>query len=399
VAALPTLAVLLAPVWTRASAAARQAWAALLLLSAAISMSVVVVHRGELGWNFRDAQARWLEWLGPLVNLPRGWPSVFWVFPSIVPFFVVAGAWILVWVGLWFVARGRLGRTGDEATSARTAVVWWLAVGLMAAIQAGWWLHHVNGLDPARSQFGVLEAARRRGVAVDISAFHMLRSTEVLRAIVIRPEEPVKWPTPTALGRFAGAPPGRYRLRLALSEVRAGSLTIRSDRPFRFDRHFAVPAEIRPEVTFDLPGGAAELSIFADDMLRPVVQAIDVTPMELSPGPSYLEPGLRVPPVEAFFLDDHAEPSATGFTVRTGVPTRVALSTDPGAPGITVRLHNGAGLTFMTFNAERYQQSLTLQAGEERAIMLPVPDAIGVLRMQILASSNDGGGAVRIDLR
>ena len=114
-------------------------------------------------------------------------------------------------------------------------------------------------------------------------------TTEVLDALVIRPEEPGKWLRPAALGRFAGAPPGRYRLRLALSEARASSLRIRSERQFRFDRHFPVPAEIRPEVTFDLPGGAGELTIFATEMLLPVVQTIDLTPIELSPGPSYLQ--------------------------------------------------------------------------------------------------------------
>jgi hypothetical protein len=211
VVVLPTLAVFIASAWTRASPVERRAWLTLLLISASISAVLIGVDRGSLAWNFRDAQARWLEWLAPLVNLPRGSPSYFWVFPALMPFVFHVVLWIGIPVGLW-IAGSRLSRRHAWTdASCRLACAWWAALSLMAAVQAGWWMNRTNGLDPLRSQFAVLAGAADPGRNVfAIGPLSISRQRNAGRAMVLRPEE---------AGRYERFPPVSPSVWLGSTEL------------------------------------------------------------------------------------------------------------------------------------------------------------------------------------
>ena len=155
-AVLPLMAVPLASSWARATPAGKVVRTLLLLITLLISGMVIGIGRGELAWSGYDAQARWLEWLGPVVNLPRALPSFFWQLDPArrateVPFFVhlavcLAVVTAAVVIGRWWLGRRRAG------TSSAIVAFGAMPLVLAALVQAGWWLNRTNGLDPARSQ-------------------------------------------------------------------------------------------------------------------------------------------------------------------------------------------------------------------------------------------------------
>jgi hypothetical protein len=124
---------------------------ALLGVTVAIAVLDVAVGRGVLAWNDRDAHARLLDWLSPLVNLARGWPSFFWrLNPSQMssewPFVIHTGVSVVILVsGSGLVQRVMRRRPVDSALS-NTAIALWLLAGLMAVTEAGWLLNGVSGL-------------------------------------------------------------------------------------------------------------------------------------------------------------------------------------------------------------------------------------------------------------
>ncbi len=82
-------------------------------ITLALSFIVIGVDRAALAWNVRDSEARWLQWLGPVVNLRRGWPSFFWRLDpgkalSELPFLLHVLLWLLVgWVGWILIVQPR----------------------------------------------------------------------------------------------------------------------------------------------------------------------------------------------------------------------------------------------------------------------------------------------------
>src|SRR4030095_5798055 len=91
---------------------------------------------------------RWLDWVSPLVNLPRGWPSFFWKLDpprlsSEVPFLVHAGVSLGMFVAGGFILGLRSREGQQPATNVLVAL--WLLVSVMAVTEIGWLLNGVSG--------------------------------------------------------------------------------------------------------------------------------------------------------------------------------------------------------------------------------------------------------------
>ena len=150
--ALPLMAPALAVAFARSSPRARAGWLTLLAISVAITAVTVLVDRGALAWNPRDARARWLLWIAPMVDLPRAWPSFFW---RLDPFDLSTewpfAAHTALYVGIpamllsvmttiahrreWALARWQVG------------LAWWTIGSLVAIATIGWWLTGTSGID------------------------------------------------------------------------------------------------------------------------------------------------------------------------------------------------------------------------------------------------------------
>lgn len=233
-AMLPVLAIPLVSAWMRGDQFRRTAYCALVGVAMALSAVAIGVPRGATAWNDRDAQSRLLLWLGPVVNLRRGWPSFFW---TLDPDFLASGLsseWLFVgrvavflaaWMAVWFVVRWFGGRTKTDAVHRRAAAGIWLLGGVLLAVQAGWWANANPGLDAERAQSALLQAARSGRPIVGIYPGHLSRQAEGRGQLLIGTEEPgVIDPPPWFLG--SDLPAGDYQVTLRLDHAQVGTLLI-----------------------------------------------------------------------------------------------------------------------------------------------------------------------------
>jgi hypothetical protein len=278
-ATLPVFAVPLARYWNE-RADRRAALALALGITLALSFIVIGVDRAALAWNVRDSEARWLQWLGPVVNLRRGWPSFFWRLDpgkalSELPFLLHVVLWLLVaWFGWWAIVKRR------RPERVPLSVAWYILVTVSFGVGLGWPLTRGSSLDPARSQFALLAEIARGQSAFRLDAWSARRMTSLPGLMRISPEEAGPQGTrPWAM--WARVPPGDYQVHLSLTRPRAGQVRVM----FGSDAVSPQAIDLQPmsEQTFAIavPPGADRLSIELDDGLQGVARRIELEPVRL----------------------------------------------------------------------------------------------------------------------
>ena len=266
-AILPVAALPVAIAWHRSSGAARLLMMLALIWSAAVTAAVVVVDRGALLWSVRDGQAAWLNWLGPVVNLPRGWPSFFWeLTPGVVRTEWPFALHVMLWVGAIASAAAATTaicrRVGQPLVAPIAACG--LIVAAMTAIQGGWLLNRTAGLDPARSQLRAV-AAIARGDRLDaIGPLFVRRATA--SSMLIRAEEPPRFRPETPVAVFQRVAPGAYEVTVWLARPRSGELIVRDGA--REMRRFPLASLSEQTAVFSLPEGSETLVVDVDAGLR-----------------------------------------------------------------------------------------------------------------------------------
>lgn len=379
-AVLPLLAVPLAIAWQRATAAGRSMLLAVLAVTWLLSALVVGWDHGALGFNFRDGQAAWLEWLAPVVNLPRAWPSFFWTTQA--AFLAHAGVWVAIWtlsaVVCGWAARGVAGR-------AHVVRVWsavWLLLGLMVSAQAGWRLTGANGLDPARSQLAVHATT----APWQLGAFLIQRAR--FDTVMVAADQPPLSDRPSSVVMALGAvPAGRYAVRVQGDLDRPLGVTLRLGR----SRDPLATGVLHPGADWtadiDLPAGAAS---FLVDVDRP--EDAQRARAVLQPR----SPALTTPSTPArlfarrgddrvYFTDDGAFMEADGFWVRGGAATHVVWASGAAAAGRerSIALRNGGAANQVVVSVAGWSETVSLTPWEERAVTLPAADVLGAWRVTI----------------
>lgn len=278
-ATLPVFAVPLARYWNE-RADRRPALVLVLGITLALSLVVIGVDRAALAWNVRDAEARWLEWLGPAVNLRRGWPSFFWRLDpgkavSELPFLLHVVLWLVVaWIGWRLIVKPR--RTARVALG----VAWYVLVTVSVCVGLGWPLTRGSSLDPARAQFTVLtEMARGRSV-FRLDAWSVQRLPSPAGIMRITPEEAGPEGTrPWAM--WSRVPAGVYQVHLSLTRPRAGQVRVTFGSDAVSPQ--AIDLQAMSEQTFQIavPPGADHLSIELDDGMQGVMRRVELEPLKL----------------------------------------------------------------------------------------------------------------------
>ena len=384
---LPVFAVPLAIAWERTGALGRSMLAILLSVSLAITAVVLGIDRGALVSNVRGTAALWLDWLGPVVDLPRGWPSFFWRLSpgnvaTEIPFFAHLVGWFaaftVIGAAVW-VSR-RFSRVPD---SAPVAAALGIAIGLMAAIQAGWWLDGVGGANPLRSQLAILDASREGHSVVRIAPFALARVADLGGAIRIRPREGAP-PGSPVWATFTGLPAGTYELRVVANRPRQGELSMRIGRAPRPWRTLTVLPLSRQAFVASLPASVSALTIEPDSALTEAGGSVELVPLAIRKGATANALiVVRYGTTDVFFLDDAAFVEEEGFWVRGGRTAEIALSAGAGRASIPLVLGNGTSPNHVRLDADGAVQTLTLQPDERREVTLPVATGDGVVRLRV----------------
>ena len=278
-ATLPVFAVPLARYWSE-RADRRAALALALGITFALSLIVIGVDRAALAWNVRDSEARWLQWLGPVVNLRRGWPSFFWRLDpgkalSELPFLLHVVLWLVVaWVGwILIVKRQRLER-------APLSVAWYVLLAVSVGVGLGWPLTTGSSLDPARAQFAMLTEIAHGRSAFRVDAWSARRITSLAGLMRISPEEAGPQGTrPWAM--WSRVPPGDYQVHLGLTRPRGGQVRVTFGSDAVSPQTIDLRAMTEQTFAIAVPPGADQLSIELDDGLQSVARQIQLEPIRL----------------------------------------------------------------------------------------------------------------------
>ena len=384
---LPGFAIPLALAWNRAGVVVRAVFVTLLVLSIAITATVLGVGRGSLAWNVRGESALWLEWLGPVVDLARGSPSFFWrltpenLFTEI-PFFLHILGWFaagsVVAAAGWAIGRRfRSSRNGSPTTA------WSVALGFMAMQQVGWWLSGVPGPSPIRSQIAILDTQREGRQPVMIAPFSLGRAPDLAGMMRLSPSEAAR-PGASIWGTVQGLPAGTYELRVVTSRPRQGELMIRIGETTRPWRTLTVLPLSRQAFLISLPADVSSLTIQPDASLKQVGGNLELVPLMVRRGGTSHALGVvRYGTTDVFFLDQDAFPEEGGFWVQGGRTTEVVLAAGAGRATVPVLLRNGGSANNVRLQIDAEPQTVALQAGEERQVAVPVSGPDGVVRLRI----------------
>jgi len=387
-AAAPLLVVPLAVVWARSTPGGRTALLAVLMVSLGITAMVLITDRSAMAWNRRDAQAAWLEWLNPVVNLPRMWPSFFWNGEG--AFLRHAAALAGLMVALWAAIRLVLRRYAHDAAAARGVVTAAMLIGAMVVTEVGWTVTASAPLDPARAQLAV-HAASGSGSPVWQVGQGVRRWDAVTAPMRIRRDEAplVDRPSPVTLA-LANVPAGSYRLEVTSPQGLSGELSVRIGRSASPLRRFVLASSTSQSLPLSLPAGAAVLVVEAPNAdLARQWQATLLPVSHASPIGHFARAHTVYGDTEAFFLDEQVFVEADGFWVRGGRTAQVVLSRGDASAGRTrmLQLRNGGAANTVTIRSGAWQEVLSLSEWQERAVTLPAADASGAWPLVITSAS------------
>lgn len=382
---LPLVVPALAVSFARATARGRATWLALLAVTAAVAAVTVAVDRGALAWNPRDAQARWLDWLSPVVNLPRAWPSFFWrLDPADLstewPFAVHVACWIGAPAALGALIA-RLARRQDWTIARwRAALAWWMVASAMTAASIGWRLNGVSGVESTRAQLGVLAATGEAGQVWRVARWSVGR-TEVT-SVLLRPRSVGRVQGNQPWFAAADVPAGSYDLEIETDRAASGNVALMIGRAGLPVRYWALAPETRQVVTVDLPAGAARLSIQPDPTAEQSGGRVRLRPRTLAGGTTRFAWHVTVlGSTRTYFLDQEAFPDSEGFWVRGGRTTELVVTAD-GRSSVDLIVRGGPAVTDALIQAGSARADVSLPPGDERRLTYPIePD--GTLRLTI----------------
>jgi hypothetical protein len=383
-AAVPLLAVPLAVTWVRATTVGRAALLALLAISLAITTMVLAVDRGAMAWNPRHGQAAWLEWLSPVVNVPRMWPSFFWSGDA--GFLRHALVLVVIAALVWLVLRAADRRASDEPDTRRLVVAGCLLSVPMVLAPQGWWLTDAPALDPARAQLRI-HAAQGQGASVYQIGAGVGRWESARVPLQVHSDQGPLVDRPTSmLMTLVDVPAGAYTLRLSPAPPTTGEVTITIGRPPQPPIAVATGSETR----FTLPGGATVLTV--DAAAPEAARLLDAIVVPVSPAGATTGRArlfARFPNGEAFFQDDNVFAENEGFWVRGGRTAAVVL-TEPSRIAGRARsllLRNGGVPNKVTVRYGAWQEVVPLSAWQEQMLALPPSDAQGAWPLRITSAS------------
>ncbi len=396
--AVPILAIPCAVAWIRIrNRASRVMAAGALALTGFVSSVLVLTDGGRLAYNTRETTALWLDWASRLTPLAEGLPI--WYRGREGPFAVDLVVWAVALALAWWCARALAGLTALR-TRGRflTAVIAVHLTAAMIAVTAVWRLHGVDGVLAAPAALDILHgvATEPRTLALQIMPPRVLAPDRLLAMLWLEPA--VRRLPAAARGRtdptvavLPRIPAGRYRLR-----VEGGGpggwlmLGIGQDQFALRSEALTWPA---PPIEIEFPVDVRALIVRGDEDARRAVRRVVVEPLSIAPASARLTDlvarrAVRYEGVSVFFLDDRSFAEPDGFWVGGSRQSTFVLQADRPQPSIDLHLRNAPVDNRLTLESGQWREELTLAAGEERHLQVPLgPGQRAVL---VTATSTSG---------
>jgi hypothetical protein len=402
---LPAMAIPGAVGWTAIRhRATRVTVLAALAYTAFMSSVLIFVDGGRLAYNVRQAYALSLEWLNGSIDLALGTPS-WWQGQRITSLglmrdtaiwlSVFGVAWMLLRVvesGRWLRSRGALcvASAGAYAVSAMLSltIVWAFA-----------------GAQPVNSTPAQLEVLRRVSheshlLALSLPGFRRVVVTAVPSMLRIQPrlsDAPGgAGPNDRPLYQIPLVPAGSYRVRPQLARLGVMMIGIGRDQFSLVRRELNedppvlnFPVDVRAIV---IRGGESQPR--AANQLNLWIEPLSIVPPSQRLTSDYAKHAVRYGTTNVYFLDERSFPEPEAFWVGGARTTTVALQPATDASSGVLLVRNAPVDNHVTFESTAWREEMTLGAGEERRVQVPIDPQRGAALLTITTSEGFRPSAV-----
>ena len=394
---LPLFAAPAAAAWTFSTRRATRVVAVMtLVMTAFASAVVVVIDRGRLALNTRDVPSLWLGWLGRLADLTSAAPS--WARTTDVPLFRAIAIWVGVAAAGYLFLRAIDGRTARRRPAALPTIAVATAIaGVMLASTLVWAVQGSTGRASFPSQLQLLQSLsrERRMVALEVAPPRLVRLADLmptLRIELTRPLPEGRAGRETAvLFALSSVPAGRYRVSPVSDDPRGWLMVgIAQDPRDPFAVH-TVRVNGGP-IELGLPVSLASLVIRGDEDAWRTVRGLIVEPLEVTPAAESLTDemarrAVRYDPAVVYFLDDRSFPEPQAFWVGGSRDSSVVIQPVPTRRVVVLALRNAPVENRVTLESRGWEKVMTMAAGEEQRIEIPVAPGADAVPLRITASS------------
>jgi hypothetical protein len=399
---LPLLAIAAGVGWIRIRHRATRATVlAALALTAFVSSALVFVDGGRLAFNVRETYASWLEWLNSATDLALGMPA--WWRGSEGLLYRDVAIWLVVLAATWIALRARETSTwlrGRGALAAATGTAY--AVAAMLALTIVWTLARVDGRNIAPAQLDLLRrlGSERHVLVLALPSLHRLRVEQVPPLVRMEPRPSTApggaGPNDRPLYQVAAVPAGRYRL-VPRGPATSGWLMIGIGRD-QFSLRSGPLMNPPQPIEVNFPVDVRAIVVRGDEQARRTVRALTIEPVSVLPATSRLarefaRRAVRYGHTSVYFLDDRSFPEPEAFWVGGQRNSTVALQPDSG-DSVRLLMRNAPVENQVTLESGTWRDAMSLAAGEERAIQVPVDPSRGAVVVTVTTSAGFRPSAV-----
>jgi hypothetical protein len=377
---------------------------AALAYSAFISSVLIFVDGGRLAYNVRQAYALSLEWLNGSINLALGTPS-WWQGQRITSLelmrdttiwlSVFGVAWMLlraVESGRWLRSRGVLCVTSAGA----------YALAAMLSLTIVWAFAGAQPINSAPAQLDVLRRVSREShlVAVSLPGFKRVVTTAVPSMLRIQP--PLSdapggaGPNDRPLYQIPLVPAGSYRITPQLARLGVMMIGIGRDQFSLVRRELNedppvlnFPVDVRAIV---IRGGESQPR--APNRLSLWIEPISIVPPSQRLTSDYAKHAVRYGTTNVYFLDERSFPEPEAFWVGGARTSTIVLQPPTDASAAMLLVRNAPVDNHVAFESTAWRDEMTLAAGEERRVHVPIDLQRGAALLTITTSSGFRPSAV-----
>ena len=400
---LPLLAIPAGVGWTRIRhRATRTTVVAALALTVFTSAALVFVDGGRLVFNVRETYAVWLDWLNSATDLTRGTPA-WWRDrePLLYRDVAIWGvSFVLSWTALRAV-EGKRWLRGPGALAAATGGAY--AAATMVALTIVWSLSGVDGRNVAPAQLEVLRrlGSERQTLTLALPRLRRLGIEEIPPLLRMEPR-PSTAPggagaNDRPLYQIAAVPAGRYRLHPGGAGT-SGWLMIGIGRDQFSLKSGPVGTPPQP-IDLDFPVDVRAIVVRGDEQARRNVRALAIEPLSVVPASArlageYARRAVRYATTSVYFLDDRAFPEPEAFWIGGSRSATIVIQPDGRVATATLLVRNAPVDNHLKFESSAWRDEMTLGAGEERRVQVPIDPQRGAALLTITTSAGFRPSAV-----
>jgi hypothetical protein len=381
------LGVAAAGLWAQQGARARALSFTLLGASMMVAAAFAWAGDGALAYNDATGRARWLEWVSPLVNLPRAFPSFFRAGAIYSPTAQTIAdlawptlTWTLAALGGWvaFVTFDkRLGPSWPmRAVSAPACLALAFAIGVSASWRVAGGGNH---LTPTRAQLDLLQASqgRLRPIGLQLFPWHVSSSQDLATRVAVT-TSPLDVPSRNTLLFLTEVPAGDYRLQVTRTSPAHGELSLGIGRATLPIERWPVSDEW-DDYTFHLGARAASLTLTGNDAAMLSVQQVALIPVGLgdaTSGSRRARDAVRYSGVVVYALDDRVSLDGGGFWVMGERRPNVIVSANHPVSFVDLIVHNRPVSNTIRVRSGRWYAERELNPDETWRVRVPLPEAV-----------------------